>query len=199
MMITNSTRTNRTPAFRDTPAAPWLPILVIDIRSQIKRRQSQSYKFKKMPKIQILKFCKKLNTGHTFWYCLIRCIYMKWTQPELYALQSGHGIAMRDGRSETNIPPTTSLCGGYNDKFKRIVNTNVLGWFRVTRVKKNICTINDGTFTTVSFATETPRTSTLLGGTRRNLCDVIWPMIALTHCGLVTPHGDMDLGQHSPR
>ena len=30
-------------------------------------------------------------------------------KPELYALQGGHG--MRDGRSETNIPPTTSLCG----------------------------------------------------------------------------------------
>ena len=27
------------------PAAPWLPILVIHIRSQVKTRQSQSYKF----------------------------------------------------------------------------------------------------------------------------------------------------------
>ena len=27
------------------PAAPWLPILVIHIRSQVKRRPSQSYKF----------------------------------------------------------------------------------------------------------------------------------------------------------
>ena len=30
----------------DTPAALWLPILLIHIGSQIKRRQSQSYKFK---------------------------------------------------------------------------------------------------------------------------------------------------------
>ena len=27
------------------PAAPWLPILVIHIRSQVKTTQSQSYKF----------------------------------------------------------------------------------------------------------------------------------------------------------
>ena len=32
------------------PAAPWLPILVIHIRSQVKTRQSQSYKFKKIAK-----------------------------------------------------------------------------------------------------------------------------------------------------
>ena len=29
------------------PAAPWLPTVVIHIRSQVKTRQSQSYKFKK--------------------------------------------------------------------------------------------------------------------------------------------------------
>ena len=32
------------------PATPWLPILVIHIRSQVKTRQSQSYKFKKIAK-----------------------------------------------------------------------------------------------------------------------------------------------------
>ena len=31
-------------------AAPWLPIPVIHIRSQVKTRQSQSYKFKKIAK-----------------------------------------------------------------------------------------------------------------------------------------------------
>ena len=39
------------------PAAPWLPILVIHIRSHVKTRQSQSYKFKKIaknPNFQIL-------------------------------------------------------------------------------------------------------------------------------------------------
>ena len=78
------TTTTRTPAFWDTPTAPWLPILVIHIRSQVKTRQSQSYKLKKKkPKIQIFKFCQKFHKRHTFWSCLIRCINMKWIQPEL--------------------------------------------------------------------------------------------------------------------
>ena len=54
------------------PAAPWLPILVIHIRSQVKKRQSQ-----------ILKFCKKLYTWHTILSCLIRCRDMLWIQPEV--------------------------------------------------------------------------------------------------------------------
>ena len=35
----------------DTPAASWLPIPLSHIGSQVKRRQSQSYKFKKFAKI----------------------------------------------------------------------------------------------------------------------------------------------------
>ena len=35
----------------DTPAASWLPILLSHIGSQVKRRQSQSYKFKELAKI----------------------------------------------------------------------------------------------------------------------------------------------------
>ena len=35
----------------DTPAASWLPIPLSHIGSQVKRRQSQSYKFKKIAKI----------------------------------------------------------------------------------------------------------------------------------------------------
>ena len=50
-----TTRTTRTPVFWDTPTAPWLPIPVIHIRSQVKTRQSQSYTFN-----FFLKFCKKL-------------------------------------------------------------------------------------------------------------------------------------------
>ena len=48
------------------PAAPWLPILVIHIRSQVKTTHSQSYKFKKIAKTSNLKFCKELCTRHTF-------------------------------------------------------------------------------------------------------------------------------------
>ena len=35
----------------DTPAASWLPILLSHIGSRVKRRQSQSYKFKEFAKI----------------------------------------------------------------------------------------------------------------------------------------------------
>ena len=73
------------------PTAPWLPILVVHIRSQVKNRQSQSYKFEK----NCQKF--KLYMRHTFWSCLIRCINIKWIQLELQALQSGH--RMRDGQT----------------------------------------------------------------------------------------------------
>ena len=38
---------------------------------------------KKLSKIQILKFCKKLYMQHTFGSCLIRCVNMIWIQPEL--------------------------------------------------------------------------------------------------------------------
>ena len=42
---------------------------------------------------------------------------MERIHPELYMLQSGHGMwdGWMDGRIETNIPPKTLLCGGYND------------------------------------------------------------------------------------
>ena len=36
---------------------------------------------KKLPKIQ--NFARNIYTQHIFWSCLIRCIYMKWIQPEL--------------------------------------------------------------------------------------------------------------------
>ena len=38
------------PAFRDTPAAPWLPLLVIHIRSQVKTRQVKVTSFRKTAK-----------------------------------------------------------------------------------------------------------------------------------------------------
>ena len=44
------TKTTRMPAFCDTPATPWLPTLGIHIRSQVKTRESQSYKLKKNAK-----------------------------------------------------------------------------------------------------------------------------------------------------
>ena len=59
-------RTNtRTPAFWDTPAAPWLPILVIHIRFQVKKRQSQSCKFWKIAKNSNFEILQEtLHTPH---------------------------------------------------------------------------------------------------------------------------------------
>ena len=51
----------------------------VHIGSQVKTRQSQSYKFKEFAKtfnFWILK--KKTCSWHTFWSCLIRCANMKW-------------------------------------------------------------------------------------------------------------------------
>ena len=79
--------------------------------------------FKKLPAIQILKFCKKLYMQQTFWSCLIRCVNMKWIQPEQYALQSRHRMLDRRTDGVKPIyPPTTWLCGGYNNVCTRVTN-----------------------------------------------------------------------------
>ena len=45
-------------------AAPWLPILVIHIRSQVKMRQSQSYNFwKTCQKYKFLNFARNFTHG----------------------------------------------------------------------------------------------------------------------------------------
>ena len=64
-IILASTRTTRTPAFWDTPAAPWLPILEFHIGSQVKTRQSKSYKLKKNAKNSNCEFLQEtLHTAH---------------------------------------------------------------------------------------------------------------------------------------
>ena len=104
------TRTTRTPAFRDTPRCLMITHTSDShqIPSQNKTKsklqslkQDKVTKFKKMTKIQILEFCKKVYTRHTFRSCLIRCIYIKWIQPKLEVLQSRHG--MRDGRTDGKV------------------------------------------------------------------------------------------------
>ena len=126
MMVTKiiTTRTNRTPAFWDTPTLPHdYPYQWFKSDPKSKQDKVKVTLFKKLPKIQIFKFYKKLQTRHTFWGCLVPCINMKWIQPELKVLQSGHG--MRDGRTDRRTdgvkpiyppppPPTTLLCLGYN-------------------------------------------------------------------------------------
>ena len=76
----------------DSPAASWLSILFSHIGSQVKRRQSQSYKFKEFAKIT--------------WSCLIRCVNMKWMRRVLLKIQSGHDSVHRrtDGRTDKVKP-----------------------------------------------------------------------------------------------
>ena len=60
------------------PAAPWLPILVIHIRSQVKTTQSQSYKFWKIAKIPITYIALCDYSSHVLtvwhgWVIIIKC------------------------------------------------------------------------------------------------------------------------------
>ena len=96
-------RTTRTPTFWDTPATTWLLVLVIHIRSQVKTRQSQSYKLKKMPETQILQ--ETLHATHL----------LKLLDKMSNGRTEGQTDGQTDGWSGTNIPPqTTSLCVVYN-------------------------------------------------------------------------------------
>ena len=76
----------RTPAFWDTHHHHHMITHTSDshqIPSQNKTKSKFFKNFKILPKIIILKFCKNFYRRHTFWSCLIRCINMKWIQPEL--------------------------------------------------------------------------------------------------------------------
>ena len=104
-------RTTRTPVFWDTPCRPMI----------IHTSDSHQIPSQNKTKLQILKNCQKFKFWYfarnvtCFWSCLIRCINMKWIQPELEALQSRH--RMWDGRTDRvkpKYPSTTSLCRGYN-------------------------------------------------------------------------------------
>ena len=89
----------------DTPTASWLPILLSHIGSQVKRRQSQSYKFKEFAKISNL-IWNKHYMRHTFWSCLIRCANMKWIRWVLLKIWSGQdSVHRRTDRQTDNVKP----------------------------------------------------------------------------------------------
>ena len=86
MMVTKiiTTRTNRTPCVLRYPPPPHdYPYQWLTSDPKSKQDKVKVTHFKKLPKIQFLKFYKKLQTRHTFWGCLVPCINMKWIQPEL--------------------------------------------------------------------------------------------------------------------
>ena len=106
------------PAFWDTPITPWLPILVIQIRSQVKTRQSQSYKFKKIPKNQkFWNFSRNIACDTPSEAAWQDVWIWNWSNQNCRHYRADTGCrtdGQTDGRSEINIPPTTSLWEGYN-------------------------------------------------------------------------------------
>ena len=65
----------------------------------------------------------KLNTQHTFWSWLIRCVNKKWIQPVLWKMQSYSVHRQTDGWTDGHTkwnqytPPYTSLGMGYIKAF----------------------------------------------------------------------------------
>ena len=98
------------------PAAPWLPILVIHIRSQVKIRQSQSYIFKKIAKNEDFEILlETLHVPHPL--KLLGKMYKYDMDPTRNVEQSRHVMRDRqmDGGSETNISPDNFVVWGYNE------------------------------------------------------------------------------------
>ena len=91
-----------------------------------------------MPKMQILEFGKDFYTWHTFGGCLIRYINMDPTRTvgateRTTDVGQTHRRTDRrtDGKSETNIPPKTLLCVGYNYMLhtaRQVLRTLVRNW-----------------------------------------------------------------------
>ena len=115
MVITIVTSTTRTPASWDTPAAPWLPILVVHIRSQAKTRQSQNYKFKKNPKNANFKILQEtLNATHLLKLLDKKCKYVKDPTRTFGATERTRDAGRMDGGSETKIPTNNFVVRGLN-------------------------------------------------------------------------------------
>ena len=100
------TRTTKTPAFWDTLRRP----MITHTRDshQIPSQNTTKSKLQILQICQKFKFCKKLYTWHNFWSCLIRCINMKWIQPNLLALQSGH--PMQEGQTDRRTDGVKPIC-----------------------------------------------------------------------------------------
>ena len=117
---------------QDTPAASWLPILLSHIGSQVKRRQSQSYKIKEFAKF--FEFWNKHYTWHTFWSCLIRCANMKWIQWVLLKIQSVHDSVHRQTARQGETKIIKMLSYQYRDSHDEDKTHNHLIFIRETPI-----------------------------------------------------------------
>ena len=89
------------------PAAPWLPILVIHIRSQIQIRQSQSYKFWKIAKNSNFEILQEtLHTTHLL--KLLDKMYKYEMDPTrtVGATERTRDAGRTDGQTDWVKPPT---------------------------------------------------------------------------------------------
>ena len=121
-VVPGLSRTTRMSAFWDTPTTtPWLPILVINIRSRVKTRQSQSYKFKKIAKNSNFEILQQtLHTTHLLKLLDKMCKYEMDPTRTVDATErkqdvgqtDGQTDRQTDGRSETNIPPYNFIVQG---------------------------------------------------------------------------------------
>ena len=112
------------------PAAPWLPILVIHIRSQVKTRQSQSYKFKKIAKNA--DFAILQETLHATHLLKLLDKMSKYEMDPTRTIgatertrDAGLTDGRTDGRSETNIPIQQLRFEGGG----AVSNWYIRGWF----------------------------------------------------------------------
>ena len=104
------------------PATPWLPILVIHIRSQVKTRQSQSYKFKKFAKNSNFEILQQtLQATHLLKLLDKMCKYEMDPTRTVGATERTQDAGRMDGWTDVRThrvkpiyPPTTTLCWGYN-------------------------------------------------------------------------------------
>ena len=99
------------------PAASWLPLLMIHIRSQVKRRQSQGYKFKKKT-AKNSNFLMLQETLHETHLLKLPDKMYKYEMDPTRSVgareqtrDAGQTDRRTDGRSDTNIPtPPQQLC-----------------------------------------------------------------------------------------
>ena len=115
----------------NAPSASWLPILLVHIGSQVKTRQSQSYKCKKMPKFIFFKFWRKkaLHATHRLKLLDKMCKYemdpasiVEYTERTRFCPQTDRRTDGRTDRRTDKVKPvypgplSTSLKRGYNSK-----------------------------------------------------------------------------------
>ena len=162
------------------PAAPWLPILVIHIRSQVKRRQSQSYKLKKIAKNSNVEILQEIiHVTH-----LLDKMYNSEMDPSrtVGATERTRDAGGTDGVKPI-YPPTTLLWRGYNEclSFKQVAVT----WLIKDRGTRIVLTIMVAMVTcSIEYQSKTRNSTAKAMELLLYLCPSN-PLNSITHCETV--------------